>query len=424
MANKQERPKEAFERLRQSFDVIKANHSDAWSWHQYLEGDKPVVAEPEAEDEGDDPEMFSLKPKPRKTVDRLKSHLLACVAELTRASQAADLCFYHMCAEPAEMRPCCVVLGTSGDVDEELLNAAGDGSPEKIMAALQEKLDKAHSRIAELEHELTDLRDRLTDTKTESQDRWNNWQRSRMEAEEAMTRLDTTTKGLNAALEREAQLEEAYDDLYMRMVRASRLMIYKGREMLRDKIFKSNKKEQVFYSFHGFISVLKAEKEERLRREHEQQRDGVEFALGNEVRFLLAELSRSNDAVGRITTEASRLKRQRRELARARAPAVVSDQQHPQLRRERARTESSRLQLVVGLVLVLAGVVTAAAAAGAVVLGDDRGADALHLLVLLLDLLRIRLGVGVEPGLAVLESVHDLLLLLGVHLLAQALVLS
>jgi chromosome segregation ATPase len=313
-----EKPIEAFERLRQSFDVIKANHSDAWSWHQYLEDEKPRVTDTtaeEEEEEDDDPEMLSLKPKPRRTVDRLKSHLLACVAELNRASQAADLCYFHMCSEPKEMKPCCTVLGTSGDIDEELLEAAGDASPEKIMAALQDRLNKAHDRVKELEAEVEDLKDKLTDANATSQDRWLNWQNSRMEAEEALTRLDASTRGLNAALERETQLEAAYDDLYMRMVRASRMMKYKGRQMLRDKIFKTNKKEQIFYSFHGFIDVLKAEKEERVRLEREQQRDTVEFALGNEVRFLLSELGRSGDSVGRLTLEAGRLKRQRRELA-------------------------------------------------------------------------------------------------------------
>lgn len=313
-----EKPIEAFERLRQSFDVIKANHSDAWSWHQYLEAEKPPdtdAVEEEDNDDADDPEMLSLKPRSRKTADRLKSHLLACVAELNRASQAADLCYFHMCAEPQEMKPCCMVLGTSGDIDEELLEAAGDASPEKIMAALQGRLDKSHARVKELEGECEDLKDRLTDSNATSQVRWLNWQRSRMEAEEAVTRLDATARSMDAALEREAQVEAAYDDLYMRMVRASRLMKYKGRQMLRDKIFKTNKKEQIFYTFHSFIGVLKAEKEERVRLEREQQRDTVEFALGNEVKFLLAELGMSGDSMRLLTLEAGRLKRQRRELA-------------------------------------------------------------------------------------------------------------
>mmetsp|Transcript_105074 Transcript_105074/g.336267 ORF Transcript_105074/g.336267 Transcript_105074/m.336267 type:complete len:155 (-) Transcript_105074:726-1190(-) len=76
------------------------------------------------------------------------------------------------------------------------------------------------------------------------------------------------------------------------------------------------------------------------------------------------------------------------------------------------------------LVLVAATAATGTAAALAVVLGDDRRADALHLLVFFLDLLGIRLRVGVQPRLAVLERVKDLLLLLGIHLLGQALVVT
>merc|ERR1712127_758675 len=63
-------------------------------------------------------------------------------------------------------------------------------------------------------------------------------------------------------------------------------------------------------------------------------------------------------------------------------------------------------ELVVGLVLVLV-----AAAALAVVLGHDGRANALHLLVLLLDLLGVGLGIRVQPRLAVLQGVEDLLLL-------------
>merc|ERR1719442_226507 len=94
-------------------------------------------------------------------------------------------------------------------------------------------------------------------------------------------------------------------------------------------------------------------------------------------------------------------------------------------RKNLARTPLRHSQLVVGLLLVLLGTAAhATPAAAAVVLGDDGGADALHLLVLLLDLLGIGLGVGVHPGLALLERLHDLLLLLLLHLLAEALVVA
>merc|ERR550537_1407342 len=78
-------------------------------------------------------------------------------------------------------------------------------------------------------------------------------------------------------------------------------------------------------------------------------------------------------------------------------------------------------ELVVRVLLLLL-VPTTAASATLVVLRDDGRADALDLLLLLLDLLRLRLGVRIEPGLAVLDGVHDLLLLLVVQLLAQSLV--
>merc|ERR1719442_288161 len=93
-------------------------------------------------------------------------------------------------------------------------------------------------------------------------------------------------------------------------------------------------------------------------------------------------------------------------------------------RKSLAKAPLRHSQLVVGLLLVLLGTAAhATTAAAAVVLGDDGGADALHLLVLLLDLLGIGLGVGVHPGLALLERLHDLLLLLLLHL-AEALVVA
>merc|ERR1719433_499528 len=78
-------------------------------------------------------------------------------------------------------------------------------------------------------------------------------------------------------------------------------------------------------------------------------------------------------------------------------------------------------KLVMRLLLFLIGT---ARAACTVVFRHDWRADAFDLLVLLLDLLRIGLRIGVQPGLAVLEGVHDLFLLVGVHLLAEALVLT
>merc|ERR1719185_41035 len=77
------------------------------------------------------------------------------------------------------------------------------------------------------------------------------------------------------------------------------------------------------------------------------------------------------------------------------------------------------------LVIVVFVVVSASAAARSlVVLLDDRGADALDLLLLLLDLLRVGLRVARQPVLPILDSIVDSLLLVLVHLLPEALVLA
>merc|ERR1711939_445141 len=69
-------------------------------------------------------------------------------------------------------------------------------------------------------------------------------------------------------------------------------------------------------------------------------------------------------------------------------------------------------ELVVRLVVVVFVVIRAAAAATLVVLLDDRGADALDLLLLLLDLLRVSLRVAREPVLPILDGVVDGLLVI------------
>merc|ERR1712146_212832 len=93
-----------------------------------------------------------------------------------------------------------------------------------------------------------------------------------------------------------------------------------------------------------------------------------------------------------------------------------------------ARTQRPRhdqhLQLVVRLVVVVLVLVVAATAAALVVLLDDRGADALDLLLLLLRLLRVSLRVGREPVLTVLDRVIDRLLLVLVHLVAHTRVVA
>merc|ERR1719426_535983 len=76
------------------------------------------------------------------------------------------------------------------------------------------------------------------------------------------------------------------------------------------------------------------------------------------------------------------------------------------------------------IVVVLILIVTTASTRALVVLLDDRAADALDLLLLLLDLLRVRIRVRGKPILAVLDRiVHGLILVL-IHLLTEALVLA
>ncbi|CAJ1345210.1 unnamed protein product [Effrenium voratum] len=314
MVHTMESPQEAFERLRQALNVLKENHYDPWNWHEYL-GDEPIDVLDEDEEE-EDAEMMALKPKARKNIDRLKSHLLTVVQELNRAGHAADLAYYYMSVQPELMKDCVVIMGSAGDIDEDLLLESGDGSPEKVMAALQGKLDLANERISQLTTEVNDLRHRLIETNCESEDRLRNWSRCKMQAEEAIQRLDKQTRTLHGVLEREAELQADYDDLFARHVRASKMMIYKARQGMRDRLFLQNKKENLFYSFQGFIYIVQQEKEERIRREQEEMRDSVEFALRNEVRFLLGENFRHGDALRRLTLESGRLKTERRALAR------------------------------------------------------------------------------------------------------------
>lgn len=305
-------PKQAFERLRQCFDCLKEKHSDPWCWHQYLTEEEPIEEE-EDDEEDPDPEMTLKRPKKRKHVDRLKSHLLALVAELNRAAHSADMAYYHTSVSPANMKECVIVLGTSGDVDEDML--ADGASPEKIMAMLQIKLTKAHDQIVALEEELADMKDRFLTCRLESDDRWMRWQRTSMHLEEAQTTLDKTRKELAESAYREGELQADYDDLYSRMVRASRLMIFKARQLLRDQVLKQNKKENLFYAFQGFIFIVTKEKEERILREREAKRDAIEFALRTEVKFLLNESELSRQGVQRLTVKVGVLKNDRRAFA-------------------------------------------------------------------------------------------------------------
>merc|ERR1712232_67379 len=109
---------------------------------------------------------------------------------------------------PEEQRECTMVLGSSGDVDEELLAESGDASPAKIMAALQKKLDKAKERIKELEEDIKVLESDLQETRRLAEERWENWQTTAVTLEEALTRLHWTTIGLNDTLHQKGELQE------------------------------------------------------------------------------------------------------------------------------------------------------------------------------------------------------------------------
>merc|ERR1719194_289767 len=81
-------------------------------------------------------------------------------------------------------------------------------------------------------------------------------------------------------------------------------------------------------------------------------------------------------------------------------------------------------ELVMRLVVVVFVVIRATAAGALVVLLDDRGADALDLLLLLLDLLRVGLRIAREPILPILDGIIDRLLLVLIHLLTETLVVA
>merc|ERR1719272_387294 len=86
---------------------------------------------------------------------------------------------------------------------------------------------------------------------------------------------------------------------------------------------------------------------------------------------------------------------------------------------------NSLLQLVVGFFLILfSASIAVTTLATLVVLGNNRGTDAFNFLVFLLDFFGVGFRIGVKPGLTILESIHNLLLLLFIELLTQALVFT
>jgi hypothetical protein len=305
-----ETPVESFERLRQCFDSIKENHSDPWCWHEYL---NPDPSEKEVKEDDDDPEGHQLSPVPRSNIERLKSHLLAVVGEFHQASQAADMCYYHMSTSPQSMKECAIILGTSGDVDEEML-ASGDASPQKVLSMMQEKLTQAKEQMEKMEAEINQLKERLADKKIESDRNWRMWQTAQMNGEEAMLRLNDLSEKYMEEMDIKRQNAEAYQVLLNKHTRCDRLMKYQGRQIM-SVTFKANKKENLFYAFVGFVYVLTEQKAERERREAEARRDAVEFSLKNEVKFLISEIDRRQEAVQSLSEQTGRLKHDRRSLA-------------------------------------------------------------------------------------------------------------
>lgn len=305
-----ETPCESFERLRQCFDSIKEKHSDPWCWHEYLNAE-PELTKPQ--EDADDPEGAHLSPKPRSNVDRLKSHLLSTVGELQRAAAAADMCYYHMSTTPEQMKECCIILGTSGDVDEEML-ASGDASPQKLLAMMQEKLVMAKHEIAVINQQMENMKERLSDTIVERDTYWRRWQKERMWAEESVLRLNDLNENWNREMDVKRINQEKYNLLDNRFVRCDRLMKFQSREVMR-KTFVANKKENLFYAFVGFVYVLQEQKLERERREQEMRREAVEFSLKNEVRFLIGEIDRRQEAVQIMAVQTGRLKHDRKSLA-------------------------------------------------------------------------------------------------------------
>merc|ERR1712129_360077 len=87
--------------------------------------------------------------------------------------------------------------------------------------------------------------------------------------------------------------------------------------------------------------------------------------------------------------------------------------------------EHKTSQFIVRLLFILLpAACTITTTTGTVVLGDDGSANAFDLLVLFLNFLCISLRIGVNPRLAILQCIHNLLLLLGVELLTETLVLA
>jgi len=307
-----ESPTEGFERLKQGFETLKSLHTEPWCWHDYLSPEPDLEEDDSALD--DDPETYNKKPKPRSNVDRVKQHLFETTRELQRTMAAADAAYVHVCTKPEMMRECIIILGSGGDIDEDLLNSSGDASPQKIIGALQAKLDLATERIELLQEEVEELKSKLVESRYQSEDRWQQWQRAAMLKEEALTKLHWASVGLGDYRKREERLKTQYLRLRAEWIRASRLMTYHAVLRVRGTL-SQYKKENMFYAFVGFTTVVTQEKEERIRAEHEAKRDAVEFALRYEGKFLRGEVDRRNESLLRLVNHKNKMHNDRRSLA-------------------------------------------------------------------------------------------------------------
>jgi len=312
-----ETPLESFMWLREVFEGLKENYIDAWVWHEYLGDD---VDEAEAERDldalGMDPEERALVPKARSHASRLKAHLLSCCAELNRTAQAADLCYFHMCATPQEMRPCVAALGSAGDIDADTLLGSDDVSPEKLLAILQDKLKATQEELADRMEEIEGLKIDLAAALKLADDNWMAWQTAQMDCEEAYTRLNAYHTQLEDARDREAKLVGKLQVWQRKWKQAADKMIPQGALILRDKVLFKNDTDLQSVVFRAFIDTLYRDRQERLWKEYMEQRDKTEKAMKDEIKFCLAELPRRSAIAGPLVQEIGRLKQDRRALAR------------------------------------------------------------------------------------------------------------
>jgi hypothetical protein len=306
-------PKEAFRQLRQAFDNVKSSYTDPWTWHEYLEEDVDSDTD-ETEALGIDPEVKALLPQARSHQERLKSHLLACGAELGRAAQAADKCYFHIALSPDKLRECILILGSSGEIDaEDLLNSGGTG-PEALLGILQNKLEAAKHEMEELTTERDDLQEQLEFYMERSELYWTEWQNAAFTREESVLRLDAMTVDRDFHVERGLRLEKTCADLQQELFEAIEAKRQRTLKMLRD-IFGMQQEHLMKEMFDFFKTQMEKERMERLAREREAQSHLVEGALRTELARVMQELPQRNQEVGVVVHEIGRLKLERKELA-------------------------------------------------------------------------------------------------------------